>query len=58
MLVDEPKEVNAEPEVFSDCPEILESIPSEDPMISLHALLGTGDPKLCVFKVALRITRS
>ena len=58
MLVDEPKEVNAEPEVFSNCLEILEAVPSKELMISLHALLGTGGSKLCVFKVALKITRS
>ena len=45
MLVDEPKEVSAEPEVFFYYPEILESIPFEDPMISLHALLDTRGPQ-------------
>ena len=58
MLVEEPEEVSAEPEVFFDCPEILELVPFEDPMISFHALLGIRGPKLCVFKVVLRITKS
>ena len=49
LLVEENEEVGKEPEEFFDCLDTLESMNTEEvekdalPMISLHALFGTGD---------------
>ena len=51
LLVEEPDDLNAESEEFSDCLETLEGMPSDDfgknsqLVISLHALLGIGGPQ-------------
>ena len=49
LLVEDNEEMGTEPEEFSDCLETLEGMNTEEvekdapPVISLHALFGTGD---------------